>query len=40
MKWVNKGELAVGRRREDAAAGGYMRRDVVRFSNQGVLAVM
>ena len=25
MKWVNKGELAVGRRREDAAAGGYMR---------------
>ena len=25
VKWVNKGELAVGRRREDAAAGGYMR---------------
>ena len=24
VKWVNKGELAVGRRREDAAAGGYM----------------
>ena len=25
VKWVNKGKLAVGRRREDAAAGGYMR---------------